>query len=75
MKTLDQYQNKFHTNVRKYNFNFASIIEISTSIRYGYAMFCLRVNLTNYPYMTILLISMILLYPPPLFSSTLLSFT
>jgi hypothetical protein len=29
---------------------------------YGYTMFCLRVNLTTYSYLSILLISMILLY-------------
>ena len=59
--------NKFCTNVRDYNFNFVSIIKISTNVRYSYVMFCLRVNLLTYPYLSISIISMILLYPSFLF--------
>jgi hypothetical protein len=33
MKTLNLYQNKSCINVRNYNFNFASVIKISTNVR------------------------------------------
>jgi hypothetical protein len=69
MKTLNLYLYKFCTNVRNYNFKFASNIKVSTDVRLWLCSALFMSKFDNYPYLPSSLISIILLYPS-LFSST-----
>ena len=64
MKTLNLHQ------LNSEPIDFASIIKNSTNVRSGYVMFCLKVHFLTNPYLSISIISMILLYPPFSFPPT-----